>query len=218
MLADFVGLGEKKEMLGALERMAEKNGISAEWEDIPGQHVEMGVPALMKASLEGRMRKVIGMTPYAGCVEERKTRQMFAIRYVPGSKKGSKADAGLVLHRDAREKGWVISAIVSLSDFPSSVLVANTRNFHATASRQTTSLVVPDRSLYLFPGSHVTHGVPRSVGERSVVAGFFPVKRSFKLRVIQTLHQVEQVCVDCNVGFKSRRAKKDHDDRFHPKK
>eukprot|EP00470_Lotharella_oceanica_P013243 CAMPEP_0170200182 /NCGR_PEP_ID=MMETSP0040_2-20121228/69738_1 /TAXON_ID=641309 /ORGANISM="Lotharella oceanica, Strain CCMP622" /LENGTH=169 /DNA_ID=CAMNT_0010450359 /DNA_START=546 /DNA_END=1055 /DNA_ORIENTATION=- len=129
------------------------------------------------------------------------------------SRKSATADSAIHFHKDGIDDSMLMSVVASLSQHPSSTSMARTKDHSLNQSaknksRQTETVVVPDGTVCVFPGSHVTHGATQSRGWRKAVVGFFLVERNVRRRVLEVLHQNHRVCVACNVSFRSAKGEK----------
>ena len=180
----------------------------------PGSH-RVDFPSRVAAAIRRWLLGFLEETECKGCVPTGGQVKIFANEHGERSRKHAKADAAIKSHRDGAEDEWLMTVVASTSECPSSIRVATAKNFALdhdakNIARFTESVVVPDGMVHVFPGSHVTHGVPQSRGWRKAIVGFFPVKQAWRRRVLEVLHQKTRICMACNVGFRSDKGLKLH--------
>ena len=154
-------------------------------------------------------------TDYKDCCLKSHGVKVFANDHDEKSRKNATADSAIHFHKDGFDDSMLTSVVASLSQHPSSISMARTKDHSLNQSAknksgQTETVVVPDGTVHVFPGSHVTHGATQSGGWRKAVVGFFLVKRNMRRRVLEILHQNHRVCVACNVSFRSAKGEKQH--------
>ena len=108
-------------------RIPEKKSTSESEPEWKGNYLIRFQPRSV-SSIKHLLYEFLSLTDYKECVSCHGVK-VFANDYHEGSRKNSKSDASITFHRDGDEGSMVISVIVSLSELPSSIAIARTRDF-----------------------------------------------------------------------------------------